>query len=76
MPTVCLHCERLPPVSPLGLCAACHARAGIRRLYYHRDGWTEVDERLLLEMCQRAKRQQPLFGEGVRETMNPEGRQS
>jgi hypothetical protein len=61
MSTVCLHCERQPPVTALGLCANCHARPRIRHLYYRRRDWTEVDERMLLQLRQRANRKLPLF---------------
>jgi hypothetical protein len=61
MSSICSHCEHQAHVTPLGLCPACHARKGIRRMYYPRQGWTEADERMLRELRQRANQGLPLF---------------
>jgi len=60
-PAACLHCEGPAPVTALGLCAACHARSPIRRLYYRRRGWTAVDEQILRQLRARANQGLPLF---------------
>lgn len=61
---LCLHCERRPAVGGLGLCAACHAIRGIRRLYVKRRGWTPEWEVHLRRLTERAKDRLPLFDEG------------
>lgn len=59
--TFCLHCERRPPVSALGLCAECRSVRGIRQLYVRRRGWTPAWEAHLRRLTERAKRRLPLF---------------
>jgi hypothetical protein len=63
MPEValCLHCEKAAAASGLGLCPACHAVRGIRKLYVRRRGWTPQWERHLRRLTDRARRRLPLF---------------
>jgi hypothetical protein len=58
---LCLHCERRPSTSSLGLCSHCHARDTIRPLYVRRAGWTPRWEAHLRRLTQRARRRLPLF---------------
>jgi hypothetical protein len=62
-PTIllCLHCERRPPATGLGLCAACNAVKGVPRLYVHRRGWTPAWEEHLRRLTERARLRLPLF---------------
>jgi hypothetical protein len=60
-PPLCLHCEQRPPINAFGLCAACHAVTGIRRLYVHRRGWTPEWEAHLRRLTERARLRLPLF---------------
>ena len=62
-PNLCLHCERRPRASALGLCAECRAVRGIRRLYVRRRGWSESWEAHLLRLTERAQQRLPLFEE-------------
>jgi hypothetical protein len=57
----CLHCERRPSTSILGLCSRCHARDTIRPLYVRRRGWTPGWELHLRRLTQRARQHLPLF---------------
>jgi hypothetical protein len=59
--SLCLHCERRPVVSGLGLCGSCHARQSIRRLYVKRRGWTPDWELHLRRLTERARNRLPLF---------------
>jgi hypothetical protein len=58
---LCVHCEQRPSVSPLGLCAVCHAVKGIRLLYVRRRGWTPQWELHLRRLTARAQQGLPLF---------------
>ncbi len=57
----CQHCEQQPAVNRLGLCAACHARKGVRALYLRRRNWTPAWEAHLRRLAERARRRLPLF---------------
>ena len=61
---LCLHCERRPSATALGLCSVCHAVKGIRVLYLRRRGWTPEWELHLRRLTERAKQRLPLFPEG------------
>jgi hypothetical protein len=58
---LCLHCERRPSATTLGLCSVCHAVKGIRVLYLRRRGWTPEWEMHLRRLTERAKQRLPLF---------------
>jgi hypothetical protein len=61
-PPLCLHCERHPAGTHLGLCLACHAVSGIRLLYStRRHGWTPEWEAHLRRLTERARNRLPLF---------------
>jgi hypothetical protein len=60
--SLCLHCEREPAVTKVGLCSRCDAVAGIRRLYIRRLDWTPEREARILELTRRARLHLPLFG--------------
>ncbi len=61
-PPLCLHCERRPAGTRLGLCLACHAVSGIRMLYRtRRRGWTPQWEAHLRRLTERARNGLPLF---------------
>jgi hypothetical protein len=57
----CKHCERRPRVTPLGLCAKCHARRGIRLLYFRTHHLSPEREDRLMILAERARRRLPLF---------------
>jgi hypothetical protein len=61
VPSLCLHCEKRPPASRLGLCLVCGAIKGIRRLYVKRRGWTPQWEAHLRRLTERARLRLPLF---------------
>jgi hypothetical protein len=61
MNEACLHCERRPAASALGLCPVCKSRQPIQRLYTRRRGWTAVDEQILRQLRARANLRLPLF---------------
>jgi hypothetical protein len=61
----CLHCERRPQATGLGLCADCYAVRTIRLLYIRRRGWTPEWEAHLRRLTERARQQLPLFGPGL-----------
>jgi hypothetical protein len=75
-PSVCLHCERRPPTTALGLCAACHARRSIRILYVRRSDWTPQWEAHLRRLTERARRRLPLFETDPSEDSGDEPRRS
>jgi hypothetical protein len=58
---LCVHCERRPSTSSLGLCSQCHARDTIRPLYFRRNGWTPLWEAHLRRLTHRARQRLPLF---------------
>src|SRR5437588_63667 len=58
---LCLHCERQPAGTGLGLCQPCHAVKGIRVLYLRRRGWTPAWEAHLRRLAERAKKRLSLF---------------
>ena len=58
---LCLHCEKRPRASLLGLCGQCHARDTIRPLYLRRRGWTPQWESHLRRLTERARLRLPLF---------------
>ena len=58
---LCLHCERRPRATPLGLCAACDAVPNVRVLYARRRGWTPRWEAHLRRLAARARLRLPLF---------------
>ena len=60
---ICLHCERRPTVTDLGLCSTCHSIKGVRVLYLRRRGWTPEWEAHLRQLTERAKQHLPLFPE-------------
>lgn len=62
---ICLHCERRPRETGLGLCAACNSVEGIHRLYVRRRGWTLEWEMHLRRLTERATQQIPLFAPGL-----------
>jgi hypothetical protein len=65
-PPICLHCERAPAASRLGLCRACHAVRGIRLLYLRRRrDWTPAWEMHLRRLTRRARLELPLFEDDV-----------
>jgi hypothetical protein len=68
---VCLHCERRPAVSRLGLCPACQAVRSIRCLYRRHPGWTPAWEQHLRRLTERARKRLPLFDEGVPGAASP-----
>lgn len=57
----CLHCERQPATTELGLCADCGSVEGVAVLYERRRGWTLEWERHLIELTRRASARLPLF---------------
>ena len=63
-PPLCLHCERRPRGSGLGLCASCNAKKNIRILYVRRRGWTPQWEINLRRLTERARQRLPLFDNG------------
>jgi hypothetical protein len=58
---LCLHCERRPRRSGLGLCARCNARGAVRLLYVRHRGWTPQWEAHIRRLTQRARQGLPLF---------------
>lgn len=58
---VCLHCDKAPPRTSLGLCERCFARRAIRRLYVRRRDWTPAWEAHLRRLADRAREGLPLF---------------
>ncbi len=60
-PPPCLHCERRPRGSGLGLCAPCNAKKTFRILYVRRRGWTPQWEAHLRRLTERARQRLPLF---------------
>jgi hypothetical protein len=58
---ICLHCERRPAVTDLGLCTSCHGRRHIRTLYLRRRHWTPEHEANLRRLTRRASLGLPLF---------------
>jgi hypothetical protein len=60
-PATCLHCEKRPAATGLGLCPRCHAVNGIRVLYLKRRGWTPEWEAHLRRLTERARQRLPLF---------------
>lgn len=58
----CLHCERRPARTALGLCGHCHLTPGIRQLYARRRRrWTPRWEIHIRLLTWRAKHGLPLF---------------
>jgi len=62
MPALCLHCLKVAPEVPLGLCLACAGRPGVRHTYTRRARWTAEQEARLRELAERATRKAELFG--------------
>jgi hypothetical protein len=62
MPDSCLHCLKVAPKVPLGLCLGCAARPGVRHTYTRRARWTAEQEAKLRELAERARRGRELFG--------------
>jgi|GEM_PF-6399923 len=62
MPPACLHCLRVAPEVPLGLCLACARRPGVRHTYTRRARWTAELESRLRALAERAGRRAELFG--------------
>ena len=60
-PPPCLHCERRPRGSGLGLCKHCSRKQTIRILYVRRRGWTPQWEAHLCRLTERARQRLPLF---------------
>ena len=57
----CKHCERRPRVTALGLCARCHAKRGIRVLYFKTRHLSPEREDRLMILAERARQRLPLF---------------
>jgi hypothetical protein len=57
----CLHCERRPSRTGLGLCLACHASEGTRALYVRKRDRPPEWERHLRRLTARAQARLPLF---------------
>lgn len=67
---LCRHCERGPRESELGLCSRCQEAPRIRLLYRKRRTPYGVEwERHLRALARRARRQLPLGGISLTETL-------